>query len=159
MNRHNHPHPSKTSILVVDDCLPILEIINLFLQIAGYQVYRAETGAEALQQAIVNQPDLILLDTHLPDVCGYDLCHTLKTISDTRHIPVVFMTLGIEFFDRRRAANAGGVDYLIKPFDDKELYTCIKTHVNRPYLWEPIRNSSNFSHLSKETLPDYRLCW
>jgi len=138
MNRHNHPHPSKTSTLVVDDCLPILEIINLFLQIAGYQVYRATNGAEALQQATVHQPDLILLDTHLPDVCGYDLCHTLKTIKDTRHIPVVFMTLGVEFFDRRRAANAGGVDYLIKPFDDKELYTCIETYANRPYYRDPI---------------------
>lgn len=120
---------SNISILVVDDCLPMLEIVNKLLELRGYRTYRAANGVEALQWATALQPDLILLDTGLPDVSGYDLCYTLKAIRDTRHIPVLFMTVGYHDFDRRQAHNVGAAGYLVKPFDVDDLYRCLEAHL------------------------------
>ena len=124
--QHNQ---SNISILVVDDCLPMLEIVNKFLESGGYRTYSATNGVEALQRATALQPDLILLDTGLPDVSSYDLCYTLKAIQDTRHIPVIFMTVGYHDFDRRQARQVGGAGYLIKPFHVDDLYRCLEAHL------------------------------
>jgi CheY-like chemotaxis protein len=126
----------------------MMEIVNKFLELRGHRTYSATNGVEALQRAIALQPDLILLDTRLPDISGYDLCYTLKAIQDTRHIPVVFMTDYYHDFDRRQARQVGGAGYLIKPFHGDDLYRCLEAHL--PQLNNGNRPITNQQHADSQ---------
>jgi CheY-like chemotaxis protein len=146
MHPQKQPYQPNISILVVDDSLPILNIVSRFLELIGCRISHATNAVEALQQATAIQPDLILLDTDLPDISGYDVCYTLKMIRDTRHIPVVFMTTHYEFLDQEKTLSRGGAGYLIKPFSIDELCACIETHLNWPYHWNRLTSGYSISH-------------
>ncbi|MBI2502119.1 MAG: sigma-54-dependent Fis family transcriptional regulator [Candidatus Latescibacteria bacterium] len=121
-------------ILIVDDVPTILEILRRTLEEAGYLILVAPTGKLALRIAAEVRPDLVLLDVLLPDLNGFEVCHRLKAEPLTRDIPVVFLTSQPETEEVIRGFRAGGVDYILKPFQREELLVRIRTHLEKARL-------------------------
>src|SRR3989339_989274 len=103
-------------ILLVDDEADIINIVTFSLQKAGYSVLVAGTGIEALEKAVTELPDLILLDINLPQMTGYEVCSRLKSAEETKNIPVVFMSASTENI-RENAMKYGADGFIIKPFE------------------------------------------
>ena len=104
-------------ILVVDDEPRVREMIEFRLRLFGYEVLQAADGREALEVAIREQPDLVLLDVMMPELDGFQVCSRLKQEESTKDIPVVMLTAKAEAKDVTRAFNSGAVDYVVKPYD------------------------------------------
>ncbi len=119
----------KDDILIVDDTLDNLTLLEELLSLAGYRVRSVPSGILALQAATAVPPRLILLDINMPDMDGYEVCRHFKADSRTRNIPVIFLSAFNETIDKVEAFNAGGVDYMTKPFQIDEVLARIKTHL------------------------------
>ena len=87
------------------------------------------TGRQALQAAEQAPPDLILLDISMPEMDGYEVCRRLKASERSRHVPVIFLTASADTADMVLAFDAGGVDYVTKPFQFEEVLARVKAHV------------------------------
>ncbi|PJO44189.1 response regulator transcription factor, partial [Lysinibacillus xylanilyticus] len=105
-------------ILVVDDDVHILQLVNIYLAREGYQVIQAENGQQALKLLEGNLPDLAVVDVMMPGMDGYTLTETLSQDYD---IPVLLLTAKGELEDKERGFLAGSDDYVVKPFEPKEL--------------------------------------
>ena len=116
-------------ILVVDDEPDIRRICRILLENSGYTVLEAATGLEAVE-TIRRCPeiDLILMDIMMPDLDGYDACSRLRACSTA---PVLFLTAKTQENDKRRAYDAGGDDYLAKPFGMMEMVSRIRAVLRR----------------------------
>ena len=116
-------------ILVVDDEPDIRRICRILLENSGYTVLEAATGLEAVE-TIRRCPeiDLILMDIMMPDLDGYDACSRLRACSTA---PVLFLTAKTQENDKRRAYDAGGDDYLAKPFSHAELMMKVESLLRR----------------------------
>lgn len=110
----------KIKILVVDDDTFIREMIEDALS-GHYQIISAESGADALMLAETERPAAILLDVELPGMDGYETCRRLKEIDSTAGIPVIFVSGHDRIEDRLKGYEAGGEDYVVKPFELEEL--------------------------------------
>ncbi len=95
----------------------------------GYRVRPALSGEVALKTIQADLPDLILLDIIMPGMDGYQVCAKLKAEEATRDIPVIFISALNETEDKVRAFSEGGVDYISKPFNTKEVLARVKTHL------------------------------
>jgi DNA-binding response OmpR family regulator len=104
-------------ILVVDDETAIRVLVRMNLVLAGMEVLEAKDGAEALETARRERPDLVLLDVMMPDVDGFEVARELARDEATRDIPVVFLTARADRVDELRGYEAGAVAYVTKPFD------------------------------------------
>ena len=109
------------SVLVVDDGIDNLRLLSDFLGEHGYEVRAVTTGRQALQAVEHDPPDLILLDITMPEMNGYEVCQRLKAKDRSKDVPVIFLTSLTETADKVRAFDAGGVDYVIKPFQFDEV--------------------------------------
>jgi len=123
-------------ILIVDDEIQNLELMEAMLTSAGYEVFLAREGEEALRLARERRPDLILLDLMMPGLSGFEVCARVKTDPQTGGIPVLFVTALSQIGDKERAMAAGGDDFLTKPFQRTELLTRVEAllkvrHLNR----------------------------
>jgi len=117
------------NILIVDDTLANLQLLAGILKEAGYKVRPALSGKQALE-AIKNQPpDLILLDIKMPDMDGYEVCRTLKSQPETKAIPIIFISALTDIEDKLKAFQAGGLDYISKPFQFEEVKARVWTHL------------------------------
>ncbi|WP_107950661.1 response regulator transcription factor [Lysinibacillus parviboronicapiens] len=105
-------------ILVVDDDVHILHLINIYLTREGYQVLQAENGEQALQLLEHDLPDLAVVDVMMPGMDGFTLTETLSQDYD---VPVLLLTAKGELEDKERGFLAGSDDYVVKPFEPKEL--------------------------------------
>ncbi|MEY9978246.1 response regulator transcription factor [Lysinibacillus sp. RC79] len=105
-------------ILVVDDDVHILQLVNIYLTREGYQVIQAENGQLALKLLEGNLPDLAVVDVMMPGMDGFTLT---KTLSQDYDIPVLLLTAKGELEDKERGFLAGSDDYVVKPFEPKEL--------------------------------------
>lgn len=112
-------------ILVVDDDDGIREVINLILEMEGYEVTELDNGHEVTSEALRLQPDVILLDVMLGDMDGRDICKHLKDSAGTRDIPVIIVS-ATHSFHTLREKMCGANDYLSKPFDVSELVDRVK---------------------------------
>jgi DNA-binding NtrC family response regulator len=92
-------------------------------------VIAARSGGEGLERAAADSPDLVLLDVMMPDLDGFTVCERLKAKAGTRDVPVIFITALHETLDKVRAFSAGGVDYITKPFEPRELLARVNTHL------------------------------
>jgi diguanylate cyclase (GGDEF)-like protein len=110
-----------STILLVDDMPNNLRVLSAALTEQGYQVRGVLNGAMALTVAQTAEPDLILLDIHMPVMDGYDVCRELKRRDVTRDIPVIFLSALDEVFDKVKAFEVGGIDYVTKPFQIEEI--------------------------------------
>ncbi len=108
-------------ILVADDDPPILRIVQIVLSKHGVTVITAQDGEEAFQMAIVEKPDAILLDIHMPKMNGLEVLSKLKATEGTARIPVGFLTAAKELETFKQAQELGGLLYVIKPFKPERL--------------------------------------
>src|SRR5215471_8218606 len=119
----------KKLLLLVDDNASHIHVVRSILK-DDYKIRIATTGAQALDLARVEPlPDLILLDVIMPDMDGYQVCEGLKTIQETREIPVIFLTLKMEVADEARGFEVGAVDYIHKPFSPPIVKARARTHL------------------------------
>ncbi len=120
---------NQSYILIVDDVPSELKTVAAILETAGYEIIQAGTGREALALIEKKLPDLILLDIILPDIDGYEVCSILKHANRTREIPIIFLTAKVGSQNMVKGFEAGGVDYITKPFYPIEILARIKTHL------------------------------
>lgn len=125
---------AQNNILVVDDTPDNLRVLVNLLGQHGYKVRPAASGERALLTIERKLPDLILLDIMMPEMDGYEVCQQLKTNLNTRHIPVIFISALDEVFDKVRAFNVGGVDYITKPFQMEEVLARVETQLKMQRL-------------------------
>lgn len=118
-------------VLVIDDEPEILRAIKFYLEDEDFEVHTAEEPRTGLEIAETLQPDLILLDVMMPAMDGIQVCRQLRSRSRTRLIPVIFLTARENVEDKVRGLEAGGVDYITKPFNNQELLARIKAHIRR----------------------------
>jgi DNA-binding response OmpR family regulator len=109
---------SKQKILIVDDDSNISELISLYLTKECFETCIVEDGEAALTEFKNFKPDLILLDLMLPGIDGYEVCREIRKISST---PIIMLSAKGEIFDKVLGLELGADDYIIKPFDSKEL--------------------------------------
>ncbi|HBB32740.1 MAG TPA: two-component system response regulator [Cyanobacteria bacterium UBA8803] len=128
----------RPKILVVDDHPASRMTAGALLSADGYEVFEAENGIEALALVFESQPDLILLDVMMPEMDGFEVCRHLKENEHTRLIPVVFITALNDRRSRLMGIEAGGDDFLSKPFDRLELSARVKSLVRQKRLNEDL---------------------
>jgi DNA-binding NtrC family response regulator len=116
-------------ILLVDDVPANLAVLTAALEPQGYEILAVSNGTTALQIAVKAQPSLILLDVMMPTVNGLETCRQLKQNEATRDIPVIFITARSEMEIVVEGFRAGGVDYVIKPFQAEEVASRVATHL------------------------------
>ena len=119
------------NILLIDDEGDILKLAKARLEASGYRVITLDSGERALEVARTEKPDLILLDIVMPGKDGYGVCKELKADKATAGIPVIIFTA--QYLDKEdvklRSREAGADDYILKPFDAKDLLGKIKALV------------------------------
>ena len=118
-------------ILVVDDDTNISELISLYLNKEGYETREVADGKLAIQVFEEYKPDLVLLDIMLPGADGYDVC---KEIRKHNRTPIIMLTAKGEVFDKVLGLELGADDYMVKPFDPKELMARVKAVLRRNIL-------------------------
>jgi CheY-like chemotaxis protein len=119
----------KGNILIVDDLIENLHFLYDILSKQGYKVRSVTNGKMALRTVRNNPPDVILLDIKMPDIDGYQVCSILKDDEETSDIPIIFLSALNEVFDKVKAFEVGGVDYITKPFQTEEVIARIQTHI------------------------------
>ncbi|MBP3703313.1 MAG: response regulator, partial [Lachnospiraceae bacterium] len=118
----------KQRILIVDDDTNISELIDLYLTKECFECKSVEDGEAAIEMHKTFQPDLILLDLMLPGIDGYDVCREIRKTSST---PIIMLSAKGEVFDKVLGLELGADDYIIKPFDTKELVARVKAVLRR----------------------------
>ncbi len=113
-------------ILIADDAPDIRELIAYTLRFAGYEVVSAGDGDEAVQLALKEMPDLVLLDVRMPRMTGYEACKAIKANEKTKDIPVMFLSAKGQESEIQAGMQAGAVEYLLKPFSPDQLTACIQ---------------------------------
>jgi PAS domain S-box-containing protein len=143
---------NQSNILVVDDKKENLLVLRQILKKQGYNVQTANNGQAALEAAQATPPDLVLLDIMMPGMKGYEVCRHLKTGEKTRDIPVIFITALSETEDKLKGFEAGGVDYITKPFQPKEVVARVKAHLTIRHLQQQFQQECDrFRGLSEAT--------
>lgn len=115
-------------ILVVDDDLNICELLKLYLENDGYVVFTANDGQEAVDMFQNKTPDLVLLDIMLPKKDGWQVCREIRKTSSA---PIIMLTAKGETFDKVLGLELGADDYVVKPFDAKEVMARVKAVLRR----------------------------
>jgi DNA-binding response OmpR family regulator len=118
-------------ILVADDERDIRELIGFTLRFAGFEVVLVSDGIQAVEQAPLEQPDLILLDVRMPKVTGYEVCRQLKENPATSTIPVVFLSAKGREGEIQQGLDSGAVEYIVKPFAPDDLTSQVRDILQR----------------------------
>ena len=116
-------------ILIIDDTPENLTVLLRILTKHGYQVRPALSGEIALKTVQEDIPDLILLDIMMPEMDGFEVCSKLKSDSRTQNVPIIFISALGDTENKVRGFQAGGVDYISKPFHVAEVLARVKTHL------------------------------
>ena len=117
-------------ILIVDDTRANLDVLCEFLDGEGYTVSLAPNGEVALRIASRMVPDLVLLDVMMPGIDGFEVCRRLKADAKTAEVPIIFITAEDETHRVVMGFDVGGIDYIKKPFRDREVLARVRTHLN-----------------------------
>lgn len=118
------------NILVVDDTIENLRLLSSMLGQHGFEVRPVSSGRQALDAAERKPPDLVLLDVNMPEMNGYEVCRRLKELPDVKDVPVIFLTALSDTQNRLHAFEAGGVDYITKPFQVEEVLARVRAQVS-----------------------------
>jgi DNA-binding response OmpR family regulator len=127
-------------ILIVDDNSSNLRLLRSILVENNYLVRVATNGTMALTSALDEPPDLILLDIMMPDMDGYEVCKRLKADKQTKDIPVLFISAMREVADKVKSFQAGGVDYITKPFQSEEVLARVNSHLTLSRLRKQLQH-------------------
>ncbi len=139
---------SKQKILIVDDDVNIAELISLYLTKECYDTQMVHDGEEALQVYEQYAPNLILLDLMLPGIDGYQVCREIRAKSN---IPIIMLSAKGEIFDKVLGLELGADDYIMKPFDSKELVARVKAVLRR---YQPAKQETTAPHIKCVEYPD-----
>ena len=112
-----------SKILIVEDSPTFMQMIHDLLDVKGYDLIDAVDGEEALEKAVTENPELIILDVILPKKNGFQVCRQLKTTPETKEIKILMLTSKTQDSDRYWGLKQGADDYMTKPFDEGELLT------------------------------------
>jgi putative two-component system response regulator len=134
----NRLDSDRPKVLVVDDHPASRMTAVALLSVEGYDVLEAESGPDALESVLSGNPDLILLDVMMPGMDGFEVCRRLKQDEQTRLTPVVFVTALDDRRARLKGIEAGGDDFLTKPFDQLELSARVKSLIRQKRLNEDL---------------------
>ena len=137
--------PSKENsslILAVDDSPDVRNLLSDILVKGNYRIRTASDGHTALESIANEIPSLILLDITMPDMDGYEVCQHLKNDERTAGIPVIFISGLHNTADKIKGFNAGGVDFVTKPFQPKEVLARIKIHLELQYLQKQLEEQN-----------------
>jgi CheY-like chemotaxis protein len=108
-------------ILVADDSITIQKVIGLTFANENFELEMADNGDEALEKALANRPDLVIADTNMPGLSGYDLCARMRVNQSLATVPLILLAGTYEVFDDERAREVGANDHLTKPFESQAL--------------------------------------
>ncbi len=123
---------SKKQILIVDDEPAWVKALSLLLRKQGYKVLEATNGRDALVTLSGSKPDLILSDVRMPDMNGFDFLDQVRRTSKNSKTPVIFLSAVDDYDARKAAKDLGAVDYLVKPFDEKDMLSVLSRHLTQP---------------------------
>jgi len=143
----------KDKILVIDDEETTTQLIGILFERRGFEVVKSHSAEEGLRAAYRHQPDLVLLDIMMPDMDGWEVCKRLREMSD---IPIIFLTACDQTRDVVRGLEMGADDYILKPFNQEELFARVNAHLRRtprPNIGEELSfNAGDFviSFLNRE---------
>ena len=130
---------TKQKILIVDDDNNIAELISLYLTKECFETRIVNDGEQALREFSLFHPDLILLDLMLPGIDGYQVCREIRHSSQ---VPIIMLSAKSETFDKVLGLELGADDYIIKPFDSKELVARVRAVLRRTKIKQPAAPSS-----------------
>lgn len=139
---------AKQKILIVDDDVNIAELISLYLTKECYDTRMVNDGEEALAVYEQYQPNLILLDLMLPGIDGYQVCREIRTKSN---VPIIMLSAKGEIFDKVLGLELGADDYIMKPFDSKELVARVKAVLRR---YQPVKQEAPAPDIKCVEYPD-----
>lgn len=139
---------AKQKILIVDDDINIAELISLYLTKECYDTHMVHDGEEALSVYEQYKPNLILLDLMLPGIDGYQVCREIRTKSN---VPIIMLSAKGEIFDKVLGLELGADDYIMKPFDSKELVARVKAVLRR---YQPVKSDNTNSDIKCVEYPD-----
>jgi DNA-binding response OmpR family regulator len=126
-------------ILIVEDEESIADLERDYLELSGFQVEVANDGETGLNKALKGEFDLIILDLMLPGIDGYQVCREIRHTSD---VPIIMLSAKGETFDKVLGLELGADDYMIKPFDSKELVARVRAVLRRFQVKQPSPSSS-----------------
>jgi signal transduction histidine kinase len=129
-------------ILLIDDTPDNLRFLSDLLAKAGYSVRKVISGEMGIESALLEPPDLVLLDVKMPGLNGYEVCARLKASDRTAHIPVIFLSGLDEEAEKVVAFQSGGVDYILKPFQMVEVLARIETHLRISRLQQQLQQKN-----------------
>ena len=130
----------KSLILIVDDVPCNLDYIEEIIEGDKTEVVKATNGTDAIRIAKEKRPDLILLDIAMPEMDGYEVCQIIKNDDSIKDIPIIFLTAKVQEEDIIKGFDAGAVDYIIKPFNYRELISRVQTHLDLKHKKEQLKN-------------------
>lgn len=134
---------SSSKLLLVDDVPQNLQYLAVLLRDKGFQISLASNGEQAINLAQANLPDLMLLDIAMPGIDGFEVCRILKSSPETSSIPIIFLTAKTDSETVEHAFEIGGVDYVTKPFNPKELMLRIVNHLELKYHRDNLQKINN----------------
>jgi len=123
-------NPHTANILIVDDTPANLQFLAAMFKLRGYKTRAALNGELALLAIKNEPPDLILLDVHMPDIDGIEVCKRLKADPLTTDIPIIFVSGEHEVQNKVKAFSSGGVDYITRPFQIDDMISRVSTHLD-----------------------------
>ncbi len=142
----------KITVLIVDDEMTGLRLLFEHFKGSGFKILVAENGQRVFKIFERVIPDIILLDVMLPDIDGFEICCRLKKKPDVKDIPVIFMTGLTDPIDKLKGFEAGGADYITKPFDCEEVLARIQLHLNLSKLRQELQHERDrFRALAQAT--------
>jgi len=131
------------TVLVVDDNPKNVQIIALLLRELKYKIIIAVNGKSAIDLVERARPDIILMDVMMPGMDGFEACQIIKTKPENENLPVIFLTALSEKVNIVKGFEAGGVDYITKPFNKEELISRIKTHLELKFARDEMQKMTN----------------
>jgi DNA-binding NtrC family response regulator len=143
MSEDKQPTSVPEEILVVDDTPANLRLLTELLTQHNYHVRPASNGALALKSVAAKIPDLILLDVSMPSMDGYEVCRRLKADGNSSRIPVIFISAFGDTRQKVTGFEAGGIDYITKPFEAEEVLARVRTHLRLCQAEAALRNAQN----------------
>ena len=133
-----------SNILIVDDIPSNIRLMVSLLDERGYSVSYAQSGPHAIELCKKVSFDLILLDVMMPGMDGFEVCKELKTMEHTKDVPVVFLTARTDQVSVLKGFEIGGIDYVTKPFSEKELLVRISTHLELKHARDELAHELDF---------------
>jgi two-component system, sensor histidine kinase and response regulator len=132
------------TVLIVDDNSNNVKIIAITLRSLNYKLVIATSGKSAIEMVDKTRPDIVLLDVMMPGMDGYEACQIIKSKKENENLPIIFLTALNDKSNIIKGFDAGGVDYITKPFNKEELISRVKTHLELKFTQDELQKTSDY---------------